>query len=167
MPPPTPTTSPIHQQEELLAEALAEQEEHKIHDYDPFTDASKYPPPLKQYILLGNFMAEFITPETGKYEPQFSLFIIIIICIAGMLVGIQTYDSYADDPTVNMMDFIILIIFTIEVLIKMIACGLAPWRYFTGPERLWNNFDFVVVLLCMPFLASQFGGGRCVQSRTE
>ena len=96
--------------------------------------------------------------------------------VAGLLVGIQTYypggaepsliwgapPPELDDDDVGMMepawvtvvDNVILLVFTIECFIKVFAQGIAVWRYWLGPEWRWNNFDFFVVLLCMPFVAA-------------
>ena len=67
-------------------------------------------------------------------------------------MGIQTYAGMETDPVVTTIDNIILITFCVEILVKMCAEGMAPWRYFSGPEWRWNNFDFVIVMLCMPFV---------------
>ncbi|GMH84050.1 hypothetical protein TL16_g09799 [Triparma laevis f. inornata] len=82
----------------------------------------------------------------------FSNFILVVIIIAGALVGIQTYPGMETDSALIAIDNIILITFCVEILVKMFAEGLAPWRYFLGPEWRWNNFDFLVVMLCMPFV---------------
>ena len=83
---------------------------------------------------------------------MFGNFILLCIIVAGALVGIQTYDGFEDDPTVQSVDFFILVMFTIEVTLKIIGEGMGPWNYFIGPEYAWNIFDFSIVLLSMPFI---------------
>ena len=74
------------------------------------------------------------------------------IIIAGALVGIQTYPGMESDSALIAIDNIILVTFCVEILVKMVAEGMAPWRYFLGPEWRWNNLDFLIVMLCMPFV---------------
>ena len=81
----------------------------------------------------------------------FQTFIILVIIIAGVLVGIQTYNIHETfkESTVKLLDsldFIILVIFTIEVVVKVLAEGKKPWRYFMDP---WNIFDFLIVAVAI------------------
>ncbi len=96
---------------------------------------------------------------------SFQMFIILVICVAGMLVGIQTYPSAitstggtcapegsdeCDGGILKTIDWIILIVFTFEVVLKVIAEHSQPWLYFTTSG--WNLFDFFIVAMCyMPF----------------
>jgi hypothetical protein len=75
-----------------------------------------------------------------------------IIVIAGILVGIGTYNGMEEDPTIAKLDSIILVIFTFECFMKILSDPLRPWKYFTGENAGWNNFDFLIVLACMPFM---------------
>tara|TARA_B100000795_G_C22764938_1_gene425279 strand:+ start:167 stop:1621 length:1455 start_codon:yes stop_codon:yes gene_type:complete len=59
---------------------------------------------------------------------------------------------------IEIIDYIILGIFAIEVIIKIFAEGMAPWNYWLGAEWKWNNFDFVIVVLCLPIWGDSFGG---------
>ncbi|CAM9663229.1 unnamed protein product, partial [Chrysoparadoxa australica] len=85
-------------------------------------------------------------------DDTFNAGIIGFIVVAAVIVGMQTYPSLEAAGWVNALDQIVLGVFTVEVAIKMGAEGRRPWRYFTGRERAWNCFDFVIVLLCMPFI---------------
>lgn len=72
--------------EELLAEAL---EEERLRNFNKYIDADSWNSPLaKKYIAFALFNGQFVRPD-GKYEPQFSGFIIFCIMIAGVLVGMQ------------------------------------------------------------------------------
>lgn len=74
--------------------------------------------------------------------------------MAGVLVGLQTYKSfYAENEIIfNIIDKSILIIFTLEVIIKILAEGNKPFNFFRSG---WNIFDFTIVVLCLgePFFA--------------
>ena len=83
---------------------------------------------------------------------SFNGIILVVIIIAGILVGVQTYPGMETNSIAVLVDNIILVIFCVEILVKVLAEGMAPWRYFTSKEWKWNNFDFVIVMLCMPFV---------------
>ncbi len=77
----------------------------------------------------------------------FQNFIIGVIVLAGVVVGIQTYPEIEESHhgILHLLDQLILWIFVAEVLIKMVAEGSRPWRYFRDP---WNVFDFLIVFVC-------------------
>ncbi|MEW7291907.1 ion transporter [Aquimarina sp. 2304DJ70-9] len=83
----------------------------------------------------------------------FQNFIISVIILAGVLVGIQTYGEKIEQwtPIIDRIDWIILIIFTLEVIIKITAEGNQPQNYF---KDTWNLFDFFIVAACFagPFI---------------
>ena len=62
----------------------------------------------------------------------FSTFIFGVIIAAGVVVGMQTYTEFEARHHVllSTLDPIILGIFVMEVLIKIIAEGEPPWKYF-------------------------------------
>ena len=73
----------------------------------------------------------------------FDQIIIIVILIAGVLVGIQTYDLPKQTmASLNVVDNVILFVFTTECILKIIAEGRRPWKYFNDH---WNKFDFLIV----------------------
>lgn len=76
----------------------------------------------------------------------FSRFITSVILLGGLLVGVETYPwavAHFGGP-LDLLDKIILGIFTLEIAIKMTAEHPKPWRYFFDP---WNVFDFLIVSL--------------------
>lgn len=77
----------------------------------------------------------------------FNRFIMFVILLAGVVVGIQTYGEQVADwkDLLWTLDQIILAIFLIEVVIKVMAEGDRPFRYFKDP---WNVFDFSIVVTC-------------------
>ena len=74
----------------------------------------------------------------------FNNFIIWTILIAGVIVGIQTYEERVADwlTLLHNLDFLILGIFTIEAILKLIAYR---GDYF---KDSWNVFDFIIVVIC-------------------
>ena len=85
---------------------------------------------------------------------RFSNFIIFVIILAGLQVGLSTYESIYPElqtPTAQLvfmiLDNVILFIFSVEVILKTIAQGFKPWRYFYKRSSIqgWNCFDYVVV----------------------
>ena len=73
--------------------------------------------------------------------------------MAGLVVGAQTYKDFAleNEKLLHFLDRVILVIFTFEVLVKILAEGNRPFNYFRNP---WNVFDFAIVAACLlePFL---------------
>lgn len=101
------------------------------------------------YKQLSNFCKIFI--ET-KF---FKRFILSLIFVASLLVGLETYEEFVVGYThlFAVTDYIILFFFSLEIIIKIIAEGRHPLRYFTDP---WNIFDFLIVLSCFIPVTSDF-----------
>ena len=81
----------------------------------------------------------------------FQNFIIAVILVAGIVVGLETYESIRleHEALLAAIDITILAIFCAEILIKLIAQWPRPHQFFMDP---WNIFDFVIVVAClMPF----------------
>ena len=47
--------------------------------------------------------------------------------------------------------------FAVECIAKISAEGVQWWQYFIGSEWRWNNFDFAIVVACMPGVSSLVG----------
>ena len=67
-----------------------------------------------------------------------------LILFAGVLVGCETYPRIVDQwgRELALLNDIILWIFVVEIVVKMVAEGSRPWRFFYNG---WNVFDFVIV----------------------
>ncbi|MDO8970251.1 MAG: ion transporter [Saprospiraceae bacterium] len=77
----------------------------------------------------------------------FNNLILGVILAAGVLVGIETSHP-AGTPwraLLERADLLILLIFTAEFGLKILAEGNKPWNYFRDP---WNVFDFLIVAVC-------------------
>ncbi len=85
----------------------------------------------------------------------FQNFITIVILLAGVLVGVETYQEFAarHHGIIGVLDQIVIWIFVAEVIIKMAAHGVRPWRYFKDP---WNVFDFLIVAACFLPVDAQY-----------
>jgi voltage-gated sodium channel len=81
--------------------------------------------------------------------------ILLAILVAGILAGIETnaamVASYGTE--LRTLDRVILGIFVIEIVLKLAANYPRPWNHFRDG---WNVFDFLVVVLCLLPMPSQF-----------
>eukprot|EP01047_Picozoa_sp_COSAG01_P030844 COSAG01_NODE_2164_length_8260_cov_6.427031_1_plen_659_part_10 len=87
----------------------------------------------------------------------FGLFITSCILVAAVLIGWQTYPvSDTVDEVLSLVDFMILLVFTFELILKFFALGLPKnwWHFFLNG---WNVFDFFVVAAC--YLPASWTGG--------
>lgn len=81
----------------------------------------------------------------------FQNFVTLIIVVAGVLVGIETYPAAVEKygTVLHTLDAIVLWIFVAEIAIKMVAAWPKPWRFFFDA---WNVFDFIIVAAAfLPF----------------
>lgn len=85
----------------------------------------------------------------------FQTFVTLVILFAGVLVGIETYPAAVErwGDVLHALDKVVLTIFILEIVIKMVAEGSKPWRYFYDP---WNVFDFVIVAAALLPFAAQY-----------
>ena len=84
------------------------------------------------------------TIQTIIRHKLFNNFIFAIILLSAIVIGLETYPEQMKHYKVilTLADKIIIAIFTIEILLKIIANGNKPWIYFADP---WNVFDFLIV----------------------
>ncbi len=79
--------------------------------------------------------------------------IVGVILLAAVTIGLDTYPSISSEygSLLGFLDKTILWIFVVEIIIKVLAEGQKPWRYFRDG---WNIFDFLIVAVCfLPFNA--------------
>jgi voltage-gated sodium channel len=108
---------------------------------------------LAKYLQLTWIAREIVQTEIFNYC------ILFVIIIAGINIGIQSYPQVANSEFLNILDDSILIIFSLEAILKILSEGIAPYLYWIGPEWKWNCFDFTIVFLSLPFWNGLFGGG--------
>lgn len=83
--------------------------------------------------------------------PWFSRLVTVAILLAGVLVGMETSAGLVArfGGALEAANLAVLVVFVVEIAVKMGAHGSRPWRYFLDP---WNVFDFVIVALAvLPF----------------
>ena len=110
-------------------------------DFDIWNDPMEYEEGTWQRTFLNG------TWWIGKHittQEWFSTFILACIIVAGVMVGVMTYSTMETVIGVVCIDEIISTIFALEVVLKMLAEGFAPYRYFTASEWKWNAFDFLI-----------------------
>ncbi len=75
----------------------------------------------------------------------FEAFIIVVIIVAGILIGVQTYSDFSarHHALITILDRLIILIFVIEVILKITAESPRPQNYF---KDSWNIFDFIIVV---------------------
>lgn len=73
-----------------------------------------------------------------------NLSIIFVILFNSVLLGLNTFGGIKENygNILNTLDHICLIIFTIELLLRLVCYRFA---FFTNNERWWNIFDFIIV----------------------
>ncbi|MEM7697243.1 MAG: ion transporter [Verrucomicrobiota bacterium] len=86
----------------------------------------------------------------------FNRFIIGVIVLAGALVGIETHEPSVEryGSILHLLDKIVLLIFIVEIVMKMVALSPRPLDFFKDP---WNVFDFVIVAVCLIPASGGFG----------
>lgn len=75
----------------------------------------------------------------GPYEGHFTFGVILAIVLAGVLVGIDTYDNLRDMEIWSILENIVLGIFVAECVIKIIAEGKDPLNFFVGEEGRYSS----------------------------
>lgn len=93
-------------------------------------------------------MVEFCKRVTTS--SAFGQFIIALIILSGILVGIETYPEFGEGTfwgeAAQYAQYCILLVFVVEIVMKIIACGNKPWTFFLEP---WNVFDCIIVAICL------------------
>lgn len=109
----------------------------------------------KKYLKFSMFCYDLV-----HLNDTYNNFITIVFIFSGLLVGVQTYDSMAENYVVIILNNFVLAVFALEILIKVCMEGLAPWRFLTGNDWKWNWFDITILMLSMPYNGNNsFGGG--------
>ncbi|HRH93154.1 MAG TPA: ion transporter [Candidatus Peribacteria bacterium] len=94
---------------------------------------------------------------------MFQLIVFGAIIVAAGLVGLETYPDIIDSHPLlfDVINAAILWIFTVEIVLRILAYGRQPWRFFMDG---WNLFDFaIIVVLLMPLHSEFFAVLRLVR----
>jgi voltage-gated sodium channel len=77
----------------------------------------------------------------------FQATVVAFILLAGALAGLETFPAVvaAHGSLLGWLDRLVLAVFTVEVLLKLVAGGRQWTRYFTDG---WNVFDCLIVVAC-------------------
>lgn len=84
------------------------------------------------------------------------------ILVNAVAVGVNTYTAPGTvlDHALNTLDYVILAVFTVELLMRMVAAG--SWRVWLKDP--WNVMDFVIVAICyIPSVGSLAGLARTIR----
>lgn len=89
--------------------------------------------------------------EIAKYiinSRLFNNFIFSLILLSAVIIGLETYPTLAKKyyDVLSLLDQLIIVLFTIEIALKIFSNGKKPWVYFSDP---WNVFDFIIVAICL------------------
>ncbi|MDQ2694301.1 MAG: ion transporter [Pseudomonadota bacterium] len=78
---------------------------------------------------------------------RFQNFIIGVIFLSSLLVGLESYPYVRNHygHVIRLADQVILLIFTVEIIMRIGAHGRRPGEFFRSG---WNVFDFAIVALC-------------------
>ena len=158
-----PVSSTLVGSKDELSKSIADfKRRHARLPADYYTNSSFHP----KLGPWGTWYVDFCeSSRKVSKEDWFSNVVLIAICIAGINVGVQTYEIYFSEGTAlffYVLDVCIFIIFFWEMMVKIFAEGVRWTRYWTGPERAWNIFDFFIVIMTFPLLDGVLQGGSMV-----
>lgn len=74
--------------------------------------------------------------------------ILAVIVANAIVIGLETYPAVRErwGGAIDVIDTLFLAVFTIEIVIRLLAYGRRPLQFFRGG---WNVFDFTIVLLAL------------------
>jgi hypothetical protein len=89
-------------------------------------DPDDYSGCLRWYLILCKSSKMVCESEWFNYT------ILGVIIVAGINIGLQTYPQLSSMPLFEILDSVILTVFSMEALLKILSEGLRPFIYFTG-----------------------------------
>jgi len=117
---------------------------------------------VHRYDRLGWFVYSEITSQAW-----FEGFIMLNILLVGAATGFDLESGGSEPAAIFLISLITLVVFTLEVVLKVVAEAREPWRYLTDLEnRYFNIFDFSIVIASWAFMIQGFaqGGGGNAQN---
>jgi voltage-gated sodium channel len=93
--------------------------------------------------------------ESIVHANWFNRLMVGVILLAGLLAGLETSSTFKQQYSglLKALDLLVLVIFVVEIALKIAAHGSRPWIYFRDG---WNVFDFLVVAICCLPVEAQF-----------
>lgn len=133
----------IRRDAEILFERLKSQKEIITPSY------RKESTHLNFYYQLGDYSRRLIY---GKHQSIFGTVMISVILLAAVHTGIQTYEEFSQKNSFPLLvvDWFIFSFFAVEFILKIFAEKSKPYLYFVGKDGIWNSFDFIVLVFCLP-----------------
>lgn len=101
----------------------------------------------ERFLEVVRSKTDVIRDYSGRIvnDQGFQIFIVILILLNSLLIGVSTFDFVEDDPEVfsafRILDFVFLIIFTIELIMQFLYHGYN--LFFDG----WLVFDLFIVIM--------------------
>ena len=85
----------------------------------------------------------------------FNRLMVAVILLAGVLAGLETSATLRETygSLLQGLDALVLVIFVVEIALKIAAHGRRPWGYF---QDGWNVFDFLIVAVCCLPVEAEF-----------
>lgn len=85
----------------------------------------------------------------------FQATIFFTIIAASILVGLETYESFALQHALafEIANTVVLWVFVVEITLRLLAHGRKPWEFFCDG---WNLFDLTIVVIMLLPLHSEF-----------
>jgi len=138
--------------------AVESLEESRSHRYKRLSSlAGRGNPYLAAYCKLSYFVYKNIVSQSW-----FEAFILTNILLTGAATGLDLENNSRDAWTVDavkVVSLITLVVFTVEIILKVVSEGLQPWRYVTDKEnRAFNIFDFCIVAASYALLGGSSSG---------
>jgi hypothetical protein len=62
-------------------------------------------------------------------SPVFTFVVILAILVAGALVGAQTYPAYENQPIIDVLNYVVQCIFTMDCIARILRQGIHPHLY--------------------------------------
>jgi voltage-gated sodium channel len=93
--------------------------------------------------------------EVAQSKP-FDNLILLVICIGFVCSALATYEAVSNSGWLPLFELMCFCAFFFEFCIKILSDGTRPWRYFTGPFKKVNCFDFIILVGCSPIMTKEW-----------
>lgn len=110
---------------------------------------------VRIHIQLHTMFSKIHTIRDVVESSAFQLIVFAAIILAAALVGLETYPEIIDSHPLlfDVLNSAILWVFVMEIVLRILAYGRQPWRFFMDG---WNLFDFAIIAILLLPLHSEF-----------